>query len=66
MFLKRANYLAEIKILLYISQERLQETGIPSIGFVLWATGFMMSTFRIDWQTDVRLLQFSRIEVRDQ
>ena len=66
MFLKRANYLAEIKILLYISQERLQETGIPSIGFVLWATGFMMSAFRIDWQTDVRLLQFSRIEVRDQ
>ena len=45
MFLKRANYLAEIKILLYISQERLH---IPSIGFVLWATGFMMSTFRID------------------
>ena len=32
--------------------------NIPSIGFVLWTTGFMMSTFRIDWQTEVKLLHF--------
>ena len=61
MLIKRANLLAEIKIFLYISQERLQETFRP--GFVSWAIGFMMSTFRTSWQTEVRLFQ---IEVRDQ
>ena len=61
MLIKRANLLAEIKIFLYISQERLQETFRP--GFVSWAIGFNMSTSRTSWQTEVRLFQ---IEVRDQ
>ena len=56
MLIKRANYLAENRILLYILQERLQETFHP--GFVLWTNGFIISKFWIDWQTEVRLMQF--------
>ena len=56
MLIKRANYLAENRIFLYILQERLQETFHP--GFVLWTNGFIISKFWIDWQTEVRLMQF--------
>ena len=56
ILIKRANYLAEIKIFLYISLKASR--NIQSIGFVFWATGFIMPTFGIVWKTDVRLLLF--------
>ena len=61
MILNRANYLAEIKNLTE-HFTRKASRNIPFIGFFLWATRFIMSTFRIDWQTEVNSCSFKELK----